>query len=80
MNYSPILFGSFRAQRKVVTLHAYEMEIPVSPIRMAALKRMDAYICVSEYSKRLALKLGLEEDKMHVCHHGLDVEVAEPTA
>ena len=80
LNYSPILFGSFRAQRKVVTLHAYEMEIPVSPIRMAVLKRMDAYICVSEYSKRLALKLGLEEDKMHVCHHGLDVEVAEPTA
>ena len=53
------------------------MEIPVSRIRMAALKRMDAYICVSEYSKRLAMKLGLLENKMHVCHHGLDVEVAE---
>ena len=77
LNYSPILLGSFRAQIKVVTLHAYEMEIPVSRIRMAALKRMDAYICVSEYSKRLALKLGRLENKMHVCHHGIDVEVAK---
>lgn len=80
LNYSPILLGSFRVQRKVVTLHAYEMEIPVSRMRMAALKRMDAYICVSEYSRRLALKLGLAKEKMHVCYHGLDVEVAEPKA
>ena len=75
LNYSPILLANIFARKKVVTLHAYEMELPISSLRLKALKRMDAYICVSEYSKRLGLALGLDEKKMHVCYHGLDIEL-----
>jgi phosphatidylinositol alpha-1,6-mannosyltransferase len=73
LNYGPMAMilslGNY-----VVYTHAYELMLPVSPLKRFALRRAKKVICISDFCAGLVRELGVPAGKMLVLPHGQDFD------
>lgn len=73
LNYGPLAMilslGNY-----VVYTHAYELMLPVSPLKRFALRRAKKVICISDFCAGLVRELGVPASKMLVLPHGQDFD------
>ena len=61
--------------RYVIVGYAYEFTLELSAFQLWALRHATAIVCISEYTKKLCLNLGVDEKRLHVYHLGVDFDV-----
>lgn len=79
LNYGPMALLLSRGNYVVYT-HAYELMLPVSPLKRFALRRAKKVICISDFCASLVRKLGVPADKMVLLPHGQDFDRVSPTS
>lgn len=67
-----MLLSHGRTKRLGVMLHGVELDDALTPSKKFALRRANFIIAVSEYTKKKALKLGVDPLRVHVVHNGTD--------
>lgn len=74
------LLLSMLGNKVILELHSYEKQSGVKFItRMAKLNRnLLALICISESLAKRIAKIGFPEEKINICHDGVDLELYEP--
>ncbi|CAA6693597.1 Unannotated [Lentimonas sp. CC19] len=78
LNYGPLAMLLSRGNYVVYT-HAYELMLPVSPLKRFALRRAKKVICISDFCAALVQKLGVPAGRMVLLPHGQDFDSVSPS-
>ena len=79
LNYGPLAMILSSGNYLVYT-HAYELMLPVSPLKRCALRHAKKVICISDFCADLVRELGVPASKMLVLPHGQDFDRVSPSS